>query len=345
MSALPTWDQLMLPVLRALLDGEIHPRRNLADALAESLHLTSDQRAELLASGQTRYDNRVGWATSDLSRVRAIERPQRGHYRITELGRRIVAEYPAGITERELRAYALPGDEWWVAKTENSAPKPDAEVSELLDPTEQIESGIARIHADVAADLLTRLHGKEPTFFEDAVVKLLVEMGYGGADGQATVTSSSNDGGIDGIIDQDTLGLSKIYVQAKRYAPDNAVQRPELQAFVGALSGKADGGVFITTGRFSRGATDYASAVPTRIILIDGTRLTSLRVDSSIMRAWVWSLTHQEVRVWSAPAGLVSTGRVGPVDGTFVEPAASGDQDDRDAVQARRQSREGEDPG
>ena len=119
---------------------------------------------------------------------------------------------------------------------------------------------------------------KSATFFEQTVVDLLVAMGYGGAEGQAHVTAASNDGGIDGVIDQDTLGLSRVYVQAKRYAPDAAVGRPEIQGFVGALSGKADGGVFITTGRFSSGAREYADVVPTRVILIDGDRLVSLMI-------------------------------------------------------------------
>lgn len=149
---------------------------------------------------------------------------------------------------------------------------------EALDPAELIDRGITQIHADVAAELLNRLHAKSPTFFEEAVVKLLLAMGYGGAEGRASVTQQSNDSGIDGIIDQDTLGLNRVYVQAKRYAPDSSVHRPELQGFVGALSGKADGGVFITTGRFSPGARTYAEAVPARIILIDGERLASLMI-------------------------------------------------------------------
>lgn len=120
--------------------------------------------------------------------------------------------------------------------------------------------------------------GKSSTFFEQTVVDLLVAMGYGGAEGQAHVTAASNDGGIDGIIDQDTLGLSRVYVQAKRYAPEISVGRPEIQGFVGALSGKADGGVFITTSRFSSGAREYAEVVPTRVILIDGERLVSLMI-------------------------------------------------------------------
>lgn len=149
---------------------------------------------------------------------------------------------------------------------------------ESLNPTELIDQGIKQIQADVAGELLARLMTKSPTFFEQTVVDLLVAMGYGSAEGQARVTSASNDGGIDGIIDQDTLGLSRVYIQSKRYSPDNAVGRPEVHGFVGALSGKADGGVFITTGRFSAGAADYAAAVPTRVILIDGDRISSLMI-------------------------------------------------------------------
>ncbi|HQV58972.1 MAG TPA: restriction endonuclease, partial [Ilumatobacteraceae bacterium] len=123
---------------------------------------------------------------------------------------------------------------------------------------------------------------QDPAFFESAVVKLLLAMGYGGAGGRGVTTSASNDGGIDGIIDQDVLGLSKVYVQAKRYAPSNSVQRPELQGFVGALSGKAERGVFISTSRFSQGAVDYVNSIPTRIILIDGQRLTQLMIDYGV---------------------------------------------------------------
>jgi len=139
-------------------------------------------------------------------------------------------------------------------------------------PMEQIEAGLERMSSDVAADLLQRLQNKPPVFFESAVVKLLVAMGYGGADGKATVTQQSNDGGIDGIIDRDALGLDRIYIQAKRYASDSAVLRPEVQAFVGALSGKASSGVFLTTGRFSSGAVEYAANAHTPVILVDGSR-------------------------------------------------------------------------
>lgn len=151
-----------------------------------------------------------------------------------------------------------------------------------MDPTEQVNEGIDRIHRQVGADLLQRLHAQDPAFFEAAVVQLLVKMGYGGADGRATVTAKSNDGGIDGIIDQDTLGLSRVYVQAKRYALDATIDRPAIQSFVGALDGRAGSGVFITTASFTKGARDYAESRSTRVILIDGPRLARLMIQYGV---------------------------------------------------------------
>jgi len=153
------------------------------------------------------------------------------------------------------------------------------EVESLLDPREQIEAGVARINADVAGQLLERLLDQDWAFFERAVLDLLIGMGYGGAEGSALHTQLSRDGGIDGVIDQDALGLSRIYVQAKRYAPDNVVSRPAIQAFVGALAGnQANQGVFITTSRFSSDAITYAGAVSTRVVLVDGEWLTRLMI-------------------------------------------------------------------
>ena len=153
----------------------------------------------------------------------------------------------------------------------------------ISDPTEQVEQGVARINEEVASELLSRLVEQDPAFFEKAVVELLLAMGYGGVGGRGVTTDLTNDGGIDGVIDQDVLGLSKVYVQAKRYSPrGNSVQRPEVQGFVGALSGKADGGVFITTSRFSAGAVQWARTVPARIILIDGRRLAELMIEYGV---------------------------------------------------------------
>jgi len=277
---MPTWEQFAAPVVRVMLDGVQRPLREIRALAADDAQLDHAQRAELLPSGQHKFENRIGWAVSYLNRVGALERPVRGQYRVTDRGRALLAENPDGITELHIRALASEGDVWWKTGSRASTNAVDvpAAAETALDPVEQIEEGIARINDEVAADLLSRLQGKEWSFFEHAVVDLLVAMGFGGTDSQVTVTQSTNDGGIDGIIDQDALGLDRVYVQAKRYATSNAVQRPELQAFVGALSGKAERGVFFTTSRFTPGAREYAANIPTRIILIDGERLTRLMI-------------------------------------------------------------------
>lgn len=277
---MPSWDQFMAPVLRILTDGQMRQRLDLHARLADDMHLTPDQRSEMFSSGQLKYQNRIGWATSYLTRVGALDRPARGQYAITDTGRQLLTQHPDGITERDLRALAREGDEWWITKrTDNVAAPIEIQEHMDLDPTEQIEQGIERIHADVASDLLARLHAQDPAFFEQAVLDLLMGMGYGGAEGKATRTQLTADGGIDGIVDQDALGLSRIYVQAKRYALDTAVGRPDIQGFVGALHGnQANQGVFITSGRFSSGARHYADTVPTRVVLIDGQRLAALMI-------------------------------------------------------------------
>ncbi|QDZ15442.1 restriction endonuclease [Humibacter ginsenosidimutans] len=145
---------------------------------------------------------------------------------------------------------------------------------QVSSPIEQIETGVARIQTDVADDILTRLRGSEPAFFEDAVVRVLLAMGYGGAEQRGRAIGGTGDGGVDGVIDQDALGLDQIYVQAKRYADGNHVGREAIQAFVGALQGRgASRGVFITSSSFTQNARGYAASIPTRVILIDGTEL------------------------------------------------------------------------
>lgn len=277
---LPTWDQLMIPVLRVLADGQVRTRRELYDQVAAAEGLTDEQKAVVLDSGQIKYQNRIGWAVTYLVKAGAIRRPSRGLQAITDVGRQLLVMHPDGLRERDLRGldgYESPQDRRQARQVlaEASAEAADHD----LDPIEQVETGIARITDGVAAELLQRLHEREPAFFEQAVVDLVVAMGYGGADARATRTQLSNDGGIDGIIDQDTLGLNRVYIQAKRYAPDNAVGRPDVQSFVGALHGQqANQGVFITTGRFSAGAIEYAEGVATRVVLIDGQRLAELMI-------------------------------------------------------------------
>jgi len=284
MSGTPTWEQFNVPILTVLSDGTTRSLRQLRRDVADAVGLTAEQRAETLPSGQLRVDNRIGWAASFLNRVDALDRPSRGLYVITDFGRELLERHPTGITENDLKAVAKEGDEWWLSRSaaNGQEDQPLDTSATDLDPTEQVEQGVARIHDEVASELLSRLVDQDPAFFEGAVVELLLAMGYGGVGGRGVTTDLTNDGGIDGVIDQDVLGLSKVYVQAKRYAPTNAVQRPEVQGFVGALSGKADGGVFITTSRFSPGAVEWVRTVPARIILIDGRRLAELMIEYGV---------------------------------------------------------------
>jgi restriction system protein len=272
----------MIPTLTVLRDGVTRHRREINTLVADALSLTEAQRDERLASGDRRYENRIGWALSFMTNVGALARPRRGHYEITDAGRQLIDQYPQGVSERQIKFLGESSDSP-IRVYESRAPRSPREEPMVgseseLTPIEQVQSGIDRIRDEVAVDLLGRLREMDPALFEETVVDLLLAMGYGGTTGAGTVTQLSNDGGIDGVIDQDVLGLNRVYVQAKRYKTGNTIGRPDLQAFVGALSGKADSGVFITTSSFSEGARTYAAHVPTRIILIDGERLAGLMI-------------------------------------------------------------------
>lgn len=279
MSDVPTWEEFMIPNLELLSDGAVHKSSDMSPVVADRLMLTPEQREELIPSGQRRHVNRFNWSLSYLYRTGAVERPTRGFYRITDVGRSLLEHHPQGLTKAVLEQQPT-----YVAPERSEAKRTPATAAstgweEKQSPVEMIEEGVAIIESGVGSELLKRLHENEPAFFENAVIDLIVAMGYGGKNGRATRTQLTNDRGIDGIVDQDALGLNRVYIQAKRYALDAAVQRPEIQAFVGALHGaQADRGVFITTGRFSAGAKQYAEGVPTRIVLIDGQRLSQLMI-------------------------------------------------------------------
>ncbi|MHA7859940.1 restriction endonuclease [Tessaracoccus sp. Y36] len=282
MSQMPTWEGFLRYCLLALQDGQVRGRQEINALAAAEARLGSEQIAEMLSSGEPMYANRIGWALSFLANVGALNRPKRGHYVITDAGRRVLARTSGPLSERGFRVLAEDhesGIRPYTASVRSGLATPAvADEPSGLDPIEQIEQGIGRVENAVAADLLDRLRKGAPEFFERAVVRLLVAMGYGGAEGRAQVTRTSGDEGIDGIIDSDALGINRVYVQAKRYAADSSIGRPALQGFVGALSGKGDAGVFITTSRFTREAIDYADRTPMRLILIDGDRLASLMI-------------------------------------------------------------------
>lgn len=282
-SALPTWEEFMVPILRVLGDGEQRQLRIVFADVKDHLALTDEQRAETVSSGQSKAENRIGWALSALTRAEALVRPARGHYLLTDSGRDLLAKHGGRFRAAELEA--LPAYQAYIPRSHTRGPGADPSTSPTpalaeddSTPREQIEAGVERIHTVVAADLLERLRGHDPAFLEQSVLDLLVAMGYGGTE-RAQRVGGTGDGGVDGVIDQDALGLDRIYVQAKRYAADNTIGRETIQAFVGARHGHgATRGVFITTSAFSPQARDYATGIPSRVILIDGGRLASLMI-------------------------------------------------------------------
>lgn len=276
---MPTWDGFMVPVLRVLSDGEALSARDIHERAADVLGLTAEQRVEVIDSGQLRYRNRAGWALSSLTRAGALIRPRRATYAITDLGRQLLREHPDRLGEGDLRE--IPAYRNYVPATRGSITDSGTTAStpteSALDPLEQINAGVARLRADVSAQLVDRLRAARPDFLEQSVLDVLVAMGYGGVEQRARRIGGSGDGGVDGVIDQDALGLARIYVQAKRYAAENVVGRPQVQGFVGALHGhQASQGVFITTSSFTRDAVEYARSVNASVILIDGDRLADL---------------------------------------------------------------------
>lgn len=278
-SLVPIWPVFVIPTLQVLADGQRRQRREVFDAVAEHANISDDARAETLKSGGTRYEQRMGWVLSHLGKAHWVERPERGHYVISDAGRDALGKYPSGFDYALAREVFAP---FWPEKSQDSRPVavPEHQQSDdISDPIEVIEDAVARIEASVGDDLLDRLRNSHPDFFEQAVVDLLLKMGYGGAAQRGRRIGGSNDEGIDGLIDQDALGLDQVYIQAKRYKEGNNVGREPIQAFVGALHGfGASRGVFLTTSAFTSGAIDYANRVQSRIILIDGAKLVELMI-------------------------------------------------------------------
>lgn len=285
--SVPKYNELMLPLLQYASDGEEHHVRNASEAIAEHLQLTEDQVNELLENGRdTRFYYRVRWAKTYLTKACLIERTGRGTFRITQRGFDVLATNPTEITEEIL--YQFP--EFVEFKTPNTiiASTPSSITTTALDeqetPEEQIETTYKQLRKGLIDDLLETVISVSPAFFERVVVDLLLAMGYGGALGSGETIGRSGDGGVDGIIREDKLGLDSIYIQAKRYAPGNGVGRPEIQGFVGSLMGLgANKGVFITTSYFSQQAIQYAQSLQNlKVILIDGDELANLMIEHNV---------------------------------------------------------------
>ncbi|MCK5736654.1 MAG: restriction endonuclease [Spirochaetaceae bacterium] len=284
--AIPDYQTLMLPVLKLSSDEAEHKFSQAVEELANEFSLSPEERNELLPSGsQAVFNNRVGWARSYLKQAGLLESPKRGYFTITDSGLKLLQTNPSKIDSSVLEQFPE-FIEFKNRKKETSeksdAPEPVINDEETQTPEDSLASAYKKLRSALESEMLASVKEASPSFFERLVVDLLVKMGYGGNRKDAgKALGKSGDGGIDGIINEDRLGLDVIYIQAKRW--EGTVGRPEIQKFAGALQGqRARKGVFITTSNFTKEAKEYVSAIDVKIILIDGELLSTLMADHNV---------------------------------------------------------------
>jgi restriction system protein len=286
--AVPDYQSVMLPLLQfAARKGTEISTSEAVEALATELGLTEDDLKEMLPSGiQSTFVNRVGWASTYMKKAGLLEATRRGFYQITDRGRDLLKKQPKTINVKLLKQYPeflefqqLKGTRS-VDKVAES--KGSSDISTAT-PSEALETAYENLRDELADELLARLKKISPSFFERVVVELLVKMGYGGSRADAgKAIGRSGDGGIDGIIKEDKLGLDVVYIQAKRW-DNNPVGRPDVMQFAGALQAqRANKGIFITTSRFTDDARSYVSQIGSKIVLIDGEQLTNLMIEHDV---------------------------------------------------------------
>lgn len=279
------FEYYFIPVLASLKrNGMMHRRANMEDvAIAEKL--TEEEMSRKTAKGTVVFRSRVHWAQAFLAQAGAIARPQRGYLEITERGLELLEKEPNGFTVKKFQEFPDYADAWSGRYSGNAETREvDVEPVSDVTPQERIESAVEEIETALAKDIVQRVQNLSPKFLELVVLELLHAMGYGASDSSIEHVGGPGDEGVDGVIHQDTLGLQRIYVQAKRYKAENTIGRPDIQKFVGALAGLgANGGVFITTSSFSSDARDYADKnLASRVILIDGNEFGHLMVRHGI---------------------------------------------------------------
>lgn len=279
---IPSWEKVMLPTLKLLADGVEHQRAVILNKTAESFGLSEDELCELLPSGVRIFDNRVSWGLTFLKKAELICSTRRAFYSITDRGRELLKEKPTELTSKSLMRYPE------FAAFQASKPRTSDETKgaqEIITsktPEEQLEDGYQRYHQELAAELLDQVKSGSPAFFETLVIDLLTKMGYGGTRKDAgQAMGRTGDGGIDGLIKEDRLGLDTIYIQAKRW--ENIVPVKEVRDFAGALLyKKAKKGIFITTSSFPKSAEDFVKGIDPKVILIDGLTLADYMIENGV---------------------------------------------------------------
>lgn len=284
--AIPDFQTLMLPVLKTAAGGGEVRIGDVVDILADEFGLTDEERAHRVPSKQqTTFGNRVSWAKSYLSKAGLVELTRRSHFRITEAGRHVLNSPPERITNRFLEQFqsfkGFRDGETGTVEAADSAETVLQVAESPLTPDEVMRQAHLRIEASLAEEILQRVRSGTPAFFEKTVVRLLITMGYGGSvtELDKALVGKSGDDGVDGVIDQDPLGLDRVYVQAKRYADGNTVGAGAIRDFFGSLNlVKANKGLFVTTSAFTASARETADRLGTRIVLIDGIQLAKLMI-------------------------------------------------------------------
>ncbi|MDU1349275.1 restriction endonuclease [uncultured Clostridium sp.] len=283
--AIPTYEQLMLPLLEILRNKNIYTNKECIDILAEKLNITEKELRELLPSGKKKvFYDRVNWAKTYMKKAGLVEAPRRGTIRITQLGLELLQENPLDIKSKDLLRYSSFND-FINASNRNEENSAINEVSlNEKTPSEEIANAFENLKTSLADEILEKINSCSFDFFEKLVIELLIKMGYGGSREEAgRATKKTGDEGIDGIINEDRLGLDSIYIQAKRWK-DTVVGRPEIQKFSGALDTPgASKGIFITTSTFSKEAREYVKAINTKnIVLIDGMQLAQYMIEFNV---------------------------------------------------------------
>jgi restriction system protein len=281
--AVPDFQSVMLPFLEALQDGQERIVRELTEQLAQRFNLTDAERQELLASGQqTVFSNRVAWAKTHLKNAGLLLNPTRGKVSISEAGKQVLLQKPSIVNCRFLKQF--PSYLTFIGQTPGEpAEDEDAEVIESTQtPQELLDASFNTLRKATAEDLLAKLKECSPGFFEQVVVRLLRAMGYGGVTGDSSVTGKPGDGGIDGIIKEDKLGLDVVCIQAKRW--EGSVGRPVIQGFVGSMDYiRAKKGVILTTSQFTKDALDFVDRIEgKKVVLIDGPKLADFMIEHNV---------------------------------------------------------------
>ncbi|KPV49880.1 restriction endonuclease [Kouleothrix aurantiaca] len=280
----PDFQTLMLPLLQLAADGQEHKLSDAIEALAQQYKLSDADRRELLPSGrQSKFVNRVGWSATYLRKTKLLEGTGKGRFRITERGQKELRLNPTRIDLRYLDKYPELATFRRGTQLDTAASNGEAVVEATEQtPREVLETSYQLLRRELAQELLEQIKKRPAIFFEQLVVDLLVAMGYGGSRKEAGErVGRSGDGGIDGIIKEDRLGLDYVYIQAKRW--DRSVGGPEVRGFAGALEEqKARKGVMISTSTFTQDAYRYVGRIEKKIVLIDGEQLTQLMIDYNV---------------------------------------------------------------